>query len=187
MTKGFEYSGATSPVIRLASEQDIPPITAIYGHHVRHGLASFEEVPPKFEMKKRFDDIRGKTLPYLAAILDGEFAGYAYVRPYRTRSPYRFTLEDSVYLKADATGRGIGRLLLARLIEFSTAIGFRQMIAVIGDSAHRPSIRLHEALGFSHVGNLPSVGFKHGRWVDCALMRRSLGDGDMTLPTREPR
>jgi L-amino acid N-acyltransferase YncA len=188
MTKDREFRGASSAVIRPAAGPDIPAITAIYAHHVRHGLASFEEVAPSEDgMRERFDEIRGKKLPYLMAVFADEIAGYAYASPYRMRSAYRFTLEDSVYLKAEATGQGIGKWLLSRLVEDSAALGYRQMIAVIGDSAHRPSIRLHQALGFSHVGILPSVGFKHGRWIDGVLMQRPLGDGDTTLPASEPR
>lgn len=181
----LENPGASSPVIRPAAETDLGAITAIYAHHVRHGLASFEEIPPGAdEMRRRFDDIRSMGLPYLTATLDGAIAGYAYASLYRTRSAYRFTLEDSVYLRAGMAGRGIGRLLLARVIEESAVLGFRQMIAVIGDSANRPSIRLHEALGFHHAGVLQSVGFKHGRWVDTVLMQRPLGDGDATPPAK---
>jgi L-amino acid N-acyltransferase YncA len=176
---------ASSILIKPATAADILAITAIYAHHVRHGVATFEEVPPtKDEMERRFEDIRGGSLPYLAAVLDGEIAGFAYASFYRTRSAYRFTVEDSVYLKDSATGLGIGKLLLARLIEEAEALRYRQMIAVIGDRAHRPSIRLHEALGFSYVGVLSSVGFKHDRWVDTVLMQRALGGGG-TMPARE--
>jgi L-amino acid N-acyltransferase YncA len=169
--------------IRPATVLDIPAITSIYAHHVKHGLATFEEVPPdETEMATRFEEISGRKLPYFVAILDGEPVGFAYASSYRTRSAYRFTLEDSVYLKSDATGRGLGKLLLSRVIEEATSLGFRQIIAVIGDSAHRPSIRLHEALAFKHAGLLSAVGFKHSRWVDTVLMQRALGDGDVTLP-----
>jgi L-amino acid N-acyltransferase YncA len=183
MTTSWDSPDASSVLIRPAAAADLPAITAIYAHHVRHGLASFEEVPPtEDEMGRRFEDIRGKSLPYLAAAIEGDIVGFGYASFYRTRSGYRFTIEDSVYLKDSATGRGVGKLLLARLIEEAEALGYRQMIAVIGDSAHYPSIRLHEALGFSHVGVLSSVGFKHGRWVDTVLMQRALGGGDGTAP-----
>jgi L-amino acid N-acyltransferase YncA len=183
MIKDLGNSGVSPAVIRLAAERDIPAITAIYGHHVRHGLASFEEIAPsENEMGQRFEDVRNKALPYLVATRDNEIAGYAYASPYRARSAYRFTVEDSVYLCADATGQGLGKLLLGCLIGDSAALGFWQMIAVIGDSAHRPSIRLHEALGFSRAGLLASVGFKHGRWVGSVLMQRPLGAGGTILP-----
>jgi L-amino acid N-acyltransferase YncA len=183
MTKELVNLGASPAVIRLAVERDIPAITAIYAHHVRHGLASFEEIEPsENEMGRRFEEVRNKALPYLVATRDNEIAGYAYASPYRTRSAYRFTVEDSVYLRADTTGQGLGKLLLRRLIGESAALGFRQMIAVIGDSAHHPSIRLHESLGFIHAGLLASVGFKHGRWVDIVVMQRPLGAGSTLLP-----
>jgi len=158
-------------------------LTAIYAHYVLTGLASFEELAPDAEeMGRRFEAIRQRQLPYLVAEREGEPIGYAYASFYRTRSAYRFTLEDSIYLRPEAAGQGIGRELLGRLIQESEALGFRRMIAVIGDSAHRPSIRLHEIMGFTHVGILPSVGFKFGRWVDSVLMQRPLGAGDATLP-----
>ena len=169
--------------IRNATERDITAISAIYAHYVLFGLASFEEVAPtREEMEQRFRAIAAQKLPYLAAEAGGTVLGYAYAALYRTRSAYRFTLEDSVYLHPDATGFGIGRQLLSALIAACEDRGFRRMIAVIGDSAHRPSIRLHERLGFSHAALLPAVGFKFGRWVDSVLMQRPLGAGDTTLP-----
>ena len=173
----------SEPWLTSATPADIPTLCTIYRHHVLHGLASFEEeLPDTAEMGRRYDEIRGRSLPYLVARRDDVIVGYAYAGPYRTRSAYRFALEDSVYVAPDCTGRGIGRLLLAQLIEDCSALGYRQMVAVIGDSGHRASIRLHEAQGFSHAGLLRSVGFKLGRWVDSVLMQRPLGDGDATLP-----
>jgi phosphinothricin acetyltransferase len=133
-------------------------------------------------MARRFRDIRAQELPYLAAEAGGALAGYAYAAPYRTRSAYRYTLEDSVYLHPGATGAGIGRMLLAALIARCEEQRYRRMIAVIGDSANLASIKLHERLGFTHAGLLPAVGFKFGRWVDSVLMQRSLGPGDASLP-----
>jgi L-amino acid N-acyltransferase YncA len=183
MTKSWEYPNPSFILTRPLTRADIPAITAIYEPYVRHGLASFEEEPPdENEMGSRFEDICGKSLPYLAAVVDDGIVGFAYASLYRTRPAYRYTLEDSVYLQDSATGRGIGKLLLARLIEEAELLGYRQMVAVIGDRAHRPSIRLHEALGFNHVGVLSSVGFKHGRWVDTVLMQRALGKGDAASP-----
>jgi phosphinothricin acetyltransferase len=169
--------------IRDAAPNDIAAITAIYSHHVRNGLASFEEdAPPAEEMARRFRDIGAQNLPYLVAETGGTLAGYAYAAPYRTRSAYRYTLEDSVYLHPGATGAGIGSTLLAALIARCEDGGYRRMIAVIGDSANLASIRLHARFGFTHAGLLPAAGFKFGRWVDCVLMQRPLGPGDASFP-----
>jgi L-amino acid N-acyltransferase YncA len=170
--------------IRRAKRDDLRTITAIYRHHVLHGFASFEEKPPSLdEMTRRHDEILRRRLPYLAAVAGERIVGYAYAAPYRTRSAYRYTLEDSVYVAPSAARRGIGRALLTRLIADCEESGFRQLVAVIGDSAHLPSIRLHEALGFRRAGMLQSVGFKLGRWVDSVLMQRPLGTGDADLPS----
>jgi phosphinothricin acetyltransferase len=169
--------------LRLSRDEDVARIHAIYAWHVLNGLASFEEVAPTIEdMAARRRDVLAKGLPYVAAVLDGDVVGYAYASTYRARSAYRFTLEDSVYIDRTAIGRGIGRRLLDHIIEQCTALGYRQMIAVIGDSGHTASIVLHERAGFRQVGLLPSVGFKFGRWVDSVLMQRPLGPGDGTLP-----
>ena len=158
---------------------------AIYAHHVRLGLASFEEEPPSLdEMRRRFTDITGAGFPYVVAEFGGEVAGYGYCSLYRTRSAYRYALEDSVYVRPDATGKGVGRRILADLIARCEALGHRQLIAVIGDSANAASIGLHASLGFLRVGTLRSVGFKHGRWVDSVFMQRPLGNGDGTPPAR---
>jgi L-amino acid N-acyltransferase YncA len=173
--------------IRSATPKDIGALSAIYGHHVRFGLASFEEVPPSAEeMARRFLDISARRLPYLAAEAEGAVLGYAYAAPYRSREAYRYTLEDSVYLSPDATGAGIGSKLLSALIARCEESGYRRIIAVIGDSANLASIRLHERLGFAHAGLLPAVGFKFGRWVDSVLMQRPLGGGNESLPEKLP-
>ena len=172
-----------SVALRPAEERDVARITAIYAHYVLGGLASFEVVPPDaVEIARRRSDLLAEGLPYLVAELEGAVVGYAYAALYRTREAYRYTVEDSIYVDRGAVGRGVGRLLLERLIVECTALGFRQMVAVIGDSGNRPSIALHEACGFRQVGLLPSVGFKFGRWVDSVLMQRALGPGDGTLP-----
>jgi phosphinothricin acetyltransferase len=146
-------------------------------------LASFEITPPKeAEVARRRTEVLAAALPFLVAAADGKVVGYAYAAPYRARAAYRHTLEDSVYMHRDFAGRGIGRRLLERLIDECAARGYRQLIAVIGDSANQGSIALHERCGFARVGVLPSVGFKFGRWVDSVLMQRGLGDGDRTLP-----
>lgn len=171
--------------MRPATAADFPAIQAIYAHHVLHGLASFEEVPPGVdELRARRDEITRRGLPYLVADLGGTIAGYGYCALYRTRSAYRYALEDSVYVRADATGRGVGAAILGELIGRCEALGYRQLIAVIGDSAHAASIGLHASLGFLRVGTLRSVGYKRGRWVDSVIMQRPLGRGDALPPER---
>ena len=171
------------PIIRAASSADIPAITRIYDHAVRQGTASFELEPPdEPEMARRHQTLLDGGYPYLAAELDGAVIGYAYAGPYRARPAYRWTVEDSIYIDPRGHGRGIGRALLDRLIADSTARGFRQMIAVIGDSAQTASIELHRAAGFRHVGSIENVGFKFGRWLDSVIMQRALGAGATTKP-----
>jgi phosphinothricin acetyltransferase len=169
--------------VRAASPGDLPAIHSIYAHHVLHGLASFEEEPPTVEeLERRWRDVTGRGLPYLVAEQEGVIGGYGYCAPYRARSAYRYALEDSVYVRHDMTGRGIGRRLLEELIARCAALGYRQIIAVIGDSANVASIGVHEACGFLRVGTLRSAGFKLGRWVDSVFMQKPLGPGDATKP-----
>ncbi len=169
--------------LRPASLTDIPAITAIYDHAVRHGTASFELEPPtEAEMTRRMQAVLDGKFPYLAAEIDGKLAGYAYASLYRTRPAYRFTVENSVYVAPDMHRRGIGKALLQRLIDECTARGYRQMIAVIGDSDQSASIGVHKACGFEPAGNLKSIGWKFGRWLDTPLMQRALGDGAKTKP-----
>jgi phosphinothricin acetyltransferase len=174
----------SAPTIRPATLADIPAITAIYANAVRHGTASFEEDPPhEAEMKRRMVSLLDGGFPYLAADVDGALCGYAYAGLYRTRPAYRFTLEDSIYIAPDRHRRGIGRALLDALVAESQSRGFRQMIAVIGDSpTQAPSVALHRAAGFIMVGTLAAVGFKFGRWLDTVLMQRPLGEGGDTPP-----
>jgi phosphinothricin acetyltransferase len=173
----------TSFAIRLATAADIPAITEIYAHAVNFGTASFELEPPtQDEMLARWQALAGGNFPYLVADADGMIAGYAYAGPYRTRPAYRFTVEDSVYVNPQAHRQGVGRTLLDRLIVESEKRGFRQMIAVIGDSAQTPSIELHRVAGFRMIGTIENVGFKFGRWLDSVLMQRRLGAGSTTLP-----
>ena len=163
---------------------DLPAMQEIYAYHVLHGLASFEEEPPSAaEMRRRFEDVRGRGLPWLAADFGGVLVGYGYCSVYRTRSAYRYSLEDSVYVRHGSEGRGVGSALLGELIRHVADLGYRQLIAVIGDSSHAPSINLHARFGFLRVGTLRSVGFKFGRWVDTIVMQRPLGRGDGTPPT----
>jgi phosphinothricin acetyltransferase len=169
--------------IRPATLDDIPSIQAIYAQHVAHGLASFEEQAPSVEeMRRRFHEIAGGGFPYLAAQFGDAVTGYGYCTLYRTRSAYRYALEDSVYVRQDCIGRGVGKALLAELIVRCEALGYRQIIAVIGDSANAASIGLHASQGFLKVGTLRSVGFKLGRWVDSVFMQRPLGVGDGAPP-----
>src|SRR4029077_2361511 len=166
-----------------AAPAHLPAIHRIYAHWVLHGLASFEEVPPEIaEMDRRRLSVQELGLPYLVAHDGGEVLGFAYAGPYRPRSGYRFTVEDSVYVAPGTHGRGIGRRLLSEVIARAESAGRRQMLAVIGDSGNASSIRLHEALGFRRVGVFQSAGFKFGRWVDTVLMQRALGPGDGVLP-----
>jgi L-amino acid N-acyltransferase YncA len=172
---------ADDAVIRPSREGDVPEIAAIYRYHVLHGLASFEEIPPDpDELASRRRDILGRDLPYLVAERSGRVLGYCYASPYRTRSAYRFTLEDSIYIDQAEVGRGLGRALLATVLDRCAELGYRQMVAVIGGSDTWPSIRLHAALGFAWIGVLPAVGFKFGSWVDIVLMQRALGPGATT-------
>jgi L-amino acid N-acyltransferase YncA len=173
----------TGVAIRPSWEEDVPAIAAIYRHHVLHGVASFEEVPPEpDEIARRRREILGRGLPYLVAERSGSILGYCYAALYRSRSAYRFTLEDSIYIDQAEVGRGLGRALLTNLLERCTELGYRQMVAVIGGSDTWPSLRLHAALGFARIGVLPAVGFKFGSWVDIVLMQRALGSGARMVP-----
>jgi L-amino acid N-acyltransferase YncA len=170
-------------IVRPASAADFAAIQSIYAHHVLHGLASFEEQPPPVEeLRRRYGEVIARGLPYLAAEEAGEVLGYGYCTPYRTRSAYRYALEDSVYVREGQHRKGIGKAILAELIVRCERLGYRQMIAVIGDSAQDASIGLHASLGFLRAGTLRSVGFKFGRWVDTVMMQRPLGRGDGTPP-----
>ncbi len=184
MTSPKSQPRADAPgIVREARAADLPAIQAIYAHHVRHGLASFEYEPPDLaEMTTRWQNVVAKGLPYRVLEVDGKIIGFAYAAPYRARVAYRFTAEDSVYIAPEATGRGHGQRLLAEIVAASAKAGMRQMIAVIGDSANTASIELHRRLGFRAVGTLTAVGFKKGRWLDSVLMQLPLGDGDTTPP-----
>src|SRR4051812_9666906 len=169
--------------VRSATEADLPSIAKIYGHAVRYGTATFELTPPDLaEMTRRFGTLMDGGFPYFIAALDGRVVGYAYAGPYRPRPAYRFTVENSVYLQPAIHRRGIGRLLLERLIAECESRGYRQMIAVIGDSANAGSIGVHTRAGFQMVGTHPNVGLKFGRWLDTVMMQRTLGEGATTVP-----
>ena len=169
--------------LRPATPDDIPAIHAIYAHHVLTGLASFEEVPPSVsELHRRYEEVAAGSLPYLVADYGGTVAGYGYCSLYRTRSAYRYTLEDSIYVRPGTERRGVGSALLAELIRRCEAAGYRQLVAIIGDSGNAASIGLHESHSFLRVGTLRSAGYKFGRWVDSVIMQRPLGTGDGTPP-----
>jgi len=170
-------------LVRFASPRDIPAITTIYGQAVREGTASFElEEPDGAEMMQRYESLTAAGYPYVVAEQDGAILGYAYAAQYRARPAYRWTVEDSVYVGVGAHRRGVGRTLLGRLIADCEVLGFRQMIAVIGDTANAGSIELHRAAGFRMVGTFDNVGFKFGRWLDSVLMQRPLGPGAQAPP-----
>jgi phosphinothricin acetyltransferase len=173
----------TEIIIRPAGPGDIAAITRIYADAVTHGTASFELEPPdQAEMTRRFETLIGNGYPYLVAEHAGTLAGYAYAGPYRARPAYQWTVEDSIYVAPEFHRRGIGLVLLKALIAESEQRGFRQMIAVVGDSAQTASIGVHLAAGFAPVGTFRAIGFKHGKWLDTPLMQLALGEGDSAPP-----
>jgi len=173
--------------VRMATEADLAAIQEIYSYYVSHTTASFEDdAPTVAEMTARFQKVQARGLPYLVATKGKDVIGYAYAGPFRDRSGYRYTVEDSIYVAKEALGRNVGNALMVELIERCTALGFRQMIAVIGDSTNAASLALHSRHGFFVVGALSSACFKFGRWVDAVLMQRILGEGDTTLPPKTP-
>jgi len=170
--------------LRRACADDVGALARIYGHHVLHGLASFEIEPPDaMEMRRRWQAVASAGYPYIVAVDGADVLGYAYASAFRPRPAYRYTVEDSVYLDPEATGRGLGRRLLESLIDTCTRLQFRQMIAVIGDSANHASIGLHRACGFDRMCVFAGTGYKHDRWVDTVFMQRALGEGDRAAPT----
>jgi L-amino acid N-acyltransferase YncA len=169
--------------IRDARPDDMAAVQAIYGYYVTKTSASFEEAPPSVEeMQARLAKTRERGLPYLVAETQGEVVGFTYAGPFRFRTAYRYTIEDSIYVAPSVTRRGVGSALLGALVERCTELGYRQMIGVIGDSANHGSISLHRSLGFRQEGVLRGVGLKFGRWVDVVIMHRPLGEADMGLP-----
>jgi L-amino acid N-acyltransferase YncA len=165
--------------IRSATEADLDRITAIYADAVEHGTASYELEPPsRSEMGARFAALTEARYPYIVAEADGIVVGYAYASAFRPRPAYRFIAEDSIYVAPEAKGRGIGKALLERLIAKTETLGFRQIIAVIGDGTpDSPSVRLHERAGFRHSGKLEGSGYKHGRWLDTVFMQLTMNGG----------
>jgi L-amino acid N-acyltransferase YncA len=169
--------------IRPTAAADLPAITEIYEQAVLYGTATFELIPPDLaEMTRRYDVLLDGGFPYLVATFEGRVVGYAYAGAYRPRPAYRFTVENSIYLEPATQRRGIGLQLMQRLIAESERRGYRQMVAVIGDSANAGSVGLHARCGFQMIGTHPNVGFKFGRWLDTVMMQRTLGDGATTLP-----
>ncbi|QGA57095.1 GNAT family N-acetyltransferase [Brucella sp. 2280] len=176
------------PVIRDSQPADIETITAIYTQAVLTGTGSYEIEPPTMdEMAKRFAAFADQGFPILVAEADGRVLGYAYASYFRVRPAYRWLAEDSIYIAPDAKGQGIGKLLLRELIARISALGFRQLLAVIGDGEHNiGSVKLHESLGFTHCGRIEGSGFKHGRWLDTVLMQLPLNGGRSTEPGPSP-
>jgi phosphinothricin acetyltransferase len=169
--------------IRAAGDADVPEIQAIYAHHVLTGAGTFEEEPPSVEeMSARLAKVAESGWSWLVATDATGVLGFAYYTQFRDRSAYRYCAEDSVYVREDVRGQGVGKALVARLIEDAGAAGMRQMIAVIGDSENVGSIGVHASLGFQMVGTLRSVGVKFGQWVDVVWMQRPLGRGDADVP-----
>ncbi len=164
-------------VIRPAMASDIDAIAVIYAYHVNHSTGTFEtEAPDSIEMTRRWKEVEARSLPWLVAEENGEITGYAYAAPYRTRAAYQHTVEDSIYVRADRVGTGLGKLLMPALIRAAQRCGMHQMVAVIGDSANHPSISLHRRFGFHDAGLLKAVGLKFGCWLDTVFMQRNLLD-----------
>lgn len=175
-----------TPQIRPATTADAPALAAIYGHHVVHGVGTFEEAPPGAkEVAARLAAVQARGLPYLVAEAEGEVAALAYAAPFRLRAAYRYTVEDSVYVAPHRLGQGLGKAVLAEVIKACEALGLRQMVALIGDSGNAGSVGVHAALGFRQAGVMQGVGFKNGRWLDVVVMQRSLSSGAEGAPSAE--
>jgi L-amino acid N-acyltransferase YncA len=169
--------------VRDATANDVPALHAIYAHHVLHGFGTFDEVPPDVAaMTEKWRGVADLGLPWLVAEDGGAVVGFAYASPFRPRTGYRYSLEDSVYIREDLRGRGIGLALLSQIVSRCEALAARQLIAVIGDSKNAGSIGLHRKCGFEHAGTLKAVGYKLGRWVDIVFMQRPLNGGDSSPP-----
>ncbi|QUD87703.1 GNAT family N-acetyltransferase [Phenylobacterium montanum] len=170
-------------LVRAATAADAPALAAIYGHHALNGFGTFEEHPPSTEeMASRLAAVQARGLPYLAAEVDGQVAAFAYAGPFRLRTAYRYTVEDSVYVAPGHQGQGLGKLVLGRVIQACEAMGLRQMLAVIGDSENAGSIGVHASLGFRHAGVMQAVGYKKGRWLDVVIMQLALNGGGEGAP-----
>lgn len=175
------------PLIRPSRDEDLPALTAIYGHHVLHSTGTFETEPPSVaDMTARRADVLSKGLPYLVAEEDGRIAGFAYGNWFKPRPAYRYSVEDSIYLAPDLHRKGLGRALLTELLARCEAVGIRKMMAIIGDSANAGSVGVHLALGFTQVGIVESCGWKFGAWRDIVIMQKTLGTGDTQPPAELP-
>ena len=175
------------PLIRPSRDEDLPALTAIYGHHVLHSTGTFETEPPSVaDMTARRADVLSKGLPYLVAEEDGRIAGFAYGNWFKPRPAYRYSVEDSIYLAPDLHRKGLGRALLTELLARCEAVGIRKMMAIIGDSANAGSVGVHLALGFTQVGLIESCGWKFGAWRDIVIMQKTLGAGDTQPPAELP-
>jgi L-amino acid N-acyltransferase YncA len=171
--------------IRKAVHEDAAAIQEIYAHHVLHGTASFDTVPRTLiETQERIASISARGWPFLVAEILGEVLGYAYVTQFRDRAAYSSSCENSIYVRFDRRGSGIGKILLAELLKQSEVFGFRQMIAVIG-GGEPASIAVHASLGFAHAGRMKSVGRKKGKWLDTVYMQLPLGESDSSAPETE--
>jgi phosphinothricin acetyltransferase len=179
---------AQPPVfVRPSREADVPAMLAIYLHHIRKGVdPSYDgesDAPDADDLKRRRKNMQRGRLPHVVAEQAGEVVGYAYAVPFRKRPAYRYTVKHSIYVRNDRLGRGVGRMLLAALVDACAAGGYRQMIGYI-DGANEASFRLHKSFGFHEVGRLPSVGYKFGHWTESVMMQRSLGLGASAPPER---
>lgn len=175
---------ALQVAVRPATPSDLKAVAGIYAHYVRHSVATFEEIPPTAaHWEGRLDDLAERQLPFLVAESDGTVLGFAHASPWRPKPAYRNTVEDTIYLAPDATGRGLGTLLLEAVVAESARVGMRQMIAVIADTGSDASRELHRRFGFTDAGHLVEVGHKHGRWIDTFLMQRPLTTASASCPT----
>ncbi len=177
------HEKSEQPILRDALESDMSSIGEIYADEVINGVSSWEEqVPGSKEMLRRFENIVANGFPYRVAVIGGQIAGYCYASAYRPRIGYRYTVENTIYVGKMMRGRGIGRLLVNDLVTICETRGYRQMVAVIGDSGNHMSIDFHRRMGFEQAGVIKSIGFKHGRWMDSVIMQKVLGEGDKKLP-----
>ena len=170
-------------IVRDANDSDMAAVQAIYSHPVGHGFGTFDEVPPPLSAyERKWREVVDAGLAWLVAVEASEVVGFAYASVFRPRTGYRYTVEDSVYVRDDRRGRRVGSALLTPLIGRCEAAGARQVVAVIGDSRNAGSIALHAKAGFVHSGTMRAVGFKLGRWVDIVMMQKALNGGDTTVP-----
>lgn len=183
ITPSSVVTASGPPIVRPSVDADLAAVTRIYAHHVLNGTGTFETSPPsEEEMRTRRADVLGKNLPWLVLEVNGKVMGFAYGNWFKPRPAYRFSVEDSIYLASEATGKGLGKLLMSELLNQLERRGVRKVMAVIGDSANQGSVGLHRAVGFEPVGVVEACGWKFGRWLDIVLMQKSLGAGNATAP-----